>query len=63
MENKIACTHCKKESDQLDLIVKLGGILCPYCRTIIYYPFEKGYNDTIDAKSAKESDNRKRSGK
>lgn len=42
MKNK--CSHTK---DIKKLIVKMGGLLCPKCRLILFYPGTKEFNSRI----------------
>jgi len=57
--SNINCKHCGKESTELDLILKLGGALCPHCRTILYLPFEKEYNDLVKSRDRENEDETK----
>lgn len=43
MKPKSVCNDCKKEYKTKDIIIKLGGALCPHCRVILHLPFTKEY--------------------
>lgn len=33
------CPKCKVDVNAKNMIVKMGGLLCPKCRTILYRPY------------------------
>lgn len=35
------CDKCEKEGECKDMTLKMGGLLCPDCRVIIFYPGSK----------------------
>lgn len=41
---KCHCEECDKTVDSKDMIMKMGGLLCPDCRTILLQPYvDDGY--------------------
>lgn len=33
------CRNCKTSTEIEDMPIKMGGLLCPECRTIIFQPY------------------------
>lgn len=33
------CPECKTTSDIKDMTIKMGGLLCPKCRLILFQPY------------------------
>lgn len=44
-ESKVKCHHCpdKALSKVKDLQIKLGGLICPKCNVILFYPYDGVY--------------------
>jgi hypothetical protein len=36
---KYQCDDCAKTGDVKELVIKMGGLICPSCRVIIYKPY------------------------
>jgi len=52
MENKeVTCPDCGTVSEQSELLLKLGGALCPECRYIIYPPHDPEYKHIIKSEN------------
>lgn len=43
MDKEVTCPDCNTTSEQSELLLKLGGVLCPHCRCIIYPPHDPEY--------------------
>lgn len=42
---KLHCERCKQD---VELVVKMGGILCKLCRTILAYPYSEEYDKALE---------------
>jgi Zn finger protein HypA/HybF involved in hydrogenase expression len=38
---KHKCEHCNHKSYRKDMELRLGGLLCPKCRYIMFAPYDK----------------------
>lgn len=44
---------CRHETDPKKMTLKMGGLLCPKCRTIIYQPYvDKEYDKELKRRRA-----------
>jgi hypothetical protein len=39
------CEKCNIEHKISDLILKMGGLICPQCRVILVFPHEKEFSE------------------
>lgn len=45
MSKSITCTKCSYKTNVDKLEIKMGGLICPKCRVILFYPgLDKEYS-------------------
>lgn len=54
---KFVCDKCKHEGELKDIPIKMGGLLCSKCRTVLFQPYvDKKYFQELERRRKEEKE-------